>query len=115
MEEFQEHVYLFKNYLKDFSSLNKRELVNIKSLDELMIWVALLGFTREVYKKFKTLYPKYEQESAYSYRAIIIALNYTRRINYEVGSNDNRLGGSACFGGGGGSFDGAQVLEQDKV
>src|SRR5699024_3424592 len=42
-EEFKDHVYMFKNYLNDFSLLNEHEPVNVKLWDELMIWAALLG------------------------------------------------------------------------
>ena len=105
MKEFEDHVHLFKNYLKDFSSLNEHKHVNVKHLDELMIWAALLGLTKEAYKEFKTLYPKYEQVSVYSYGTISMALTYARRINRDV-SRSSGAGGSASFGGGGGSFGG---------
>lgn len=106
MKEFEDHVHLFKNFLQDFSSLYKKGLLNVKFLDELMIWAAMLGLTKEVYKEFKALYPKYEQVSAYSYRSISTALVYANRINHEVTSRTSGAGGSASFGGGGGSFGG---------
>ncbi|HIV74965.1 MAG TPA: DUF2207 domain-containing protein [Candidatus Pseudogracilibacillus intestinigallinarum] len=107
MKEFEDHVHLFKNYLGNYSSLNEPELVNVKLLDELMIWAAMLGLTKEAYKEFKALYPKYEQESVYySYRSISVALRYANRINHAVSSRNSGAGGSASFGGGGGSFGG---------
>ncbi len=101
MKEFEDHVHLCKNYLKDFSSLNEPGMVNVKFLDELMIWAAMLGLTKEVYKEFKALYPKYVQVSVYSYRSISAALIYANRINHDVSSRNSGAGGSASFGGGG--------------
>lgn len=48
MQEFENHVHMFINYLKDFSLLNERESVNVKIWDELMIWAAMLGLTEVV-------------------------------------------------------------------
>src|SRR5699024_9762262 len=95
-EQFKDNVYMFENYLNDFSLLNEHEPVNVKLWDELMIWAALLGITSVVYKEFKELYPEYEQESAYA-----------RSMNSVVSSDrSSGSGGAASFGGGGGSFGG---------
>lgn len=50
-EQFKDNVYMFENYLNDFSLLNEHEPVNVKLWDELMIWAALLGITTVVYKE----------------------------------------------------------------
>lgn len=106
-EQFKDNVYMFENYLNDFSLLNEHEPVNVKLWDELMIWAALLGITTVVYKEFKELYPEYEQESAYSFAAINTATAYARSMNSVVSSDrSSGSGGAASFGGGGGSFGG---------
>jgi len=106
-EVFKDNVHMFKNYLNDFSLLNEREPVNVKLWDELMIWAALLGLTEVVYKEFKELYPKYEQESMYTYASLSTATAYAGRMNHAVTSaRSSGAGGAASFGGGGGSYGG---------
>ena len=106
-KEFKDNVYMFKNCLNDYSLLNEHEPMNVKLWDELIIWAALLGLTETVYKEFKKLYPKYEQESTYSYRTINTATAYSKRIIHAVGSARSAgSGGSSSPGGGGGSFGG---------
>lgn len=81
--------------------------MNVKVWDELMIWAALLGLTEVVYKEFKELYPKYEQQSIYTYASISTASAYARRMNHAVTSSGiSGAGGTASFGGGGGTFGG---------
>src|SRR5699024_3991372 len=107
IQEFKENVYMFKNYLNDFSLLNEHELVKVKLWDELMIWAALLELTEVVYKEFKELYPKYEQESMYTYASLSTATAYAGRMNHAVTSaSRSGFGGSASYGGGGGSYGG---------
>src|SRR5699024_12411525 len=102
-KQLLDNLFIFNNYLNNFSLSNENELLNVKLWDELMIWTALLGITTVVYKEFKELYPEYEQESAYSFAAIKTATAYTRIMNSVVSSDrSSGSGGAASFGGGGG-------------
>src|SRR5699024_556749 len=105
--EFIGDVYMFENYLRDYSLLHEHEPVNVKLWDELMIWAAMLGITEAVYEQFKTLYPEYEQESMFSYTAISTATGFSAKVGGAVTSaRSGGFGGASSSGGGGGSFGG---------
>src|SRR5699024_12078321 len=65
-EEFEKKVHQYINYLHDFSLLNEHEPINVNIWDEIMIWAALLGRTKEVTKQFKKLYPNYDKYTIYT-------------------------------------------------
>lgn len=107
MQEFEDNVNMFINYLKDYSLLNEHEPVNVKIWDDLMIWAALLGITDEVYEQFKQLYPEYEKQSNFSDITIQTAVVYSSTMNTAIHSaRTGGSGGSSSIGGGGGSFGG---------
>lgn len=104
--EFEGNVYMFMNYLKDYSLLNEHEPVNVKLWDEYMIWAALLGITDVVYEQFKVIYPQYEQESSFTPIMLSNVTSYSSTVNSAISSAASGGGGSSSIGGGGGSFGG---------
>lgn len=101
---FEENIYKFQNYLKDFSLIEEQEAANVHLWDSYMIWAAMLGITEEVYKQFKIVDPTYIEQSAFSYNHIVFTNMYAK----EVASTSPAAGGggAASVGGGGGSFGG---------
>ena len=101
---FEENVYKFQNYLKDFSLIEEQEAANVYLWDSYMIWAAVLGITEEVYKQFKSVDPTYVEQTAFTYNHII----FTNMFAKEVASTSAAAGGggAASAGGGGGSFGG---------
>lgn len=101
---FEENVYKFQHYLKDFSLVEEQEAANVHLWDSYMIWAAMLGITEEVYKQFKVVDPSYVEQTAFSYNHIV----FTNLFAKEVASTSVAAGGggAASFGGGGGSFGG---------
>src|SRR5699024_3028410 len=101
---FEENVYKFQHYLKDFSLIEEQEAANVHLWDSYMIWAAMLGITEEVYKQFKVVDPTYVEQTAFSYNHIV----FTNIFAKEVASTAVAAGGggAASIGGGGGSFGG---------
>lgn len=101
---FEEDIYKFQNYLKDFSLIEEQEAANVHLWDSYMIWAAILGITEEVYKQFKIVDPTYVERTAFSYNHIVFSNMYAK----EVASTSPAAGGggAASVGGGGGSFGG---------
>ena len=110
-EELEERIYKYINYLHDFSLLNEHEAINVTIWDEIMIWAAVLGLTKQVMDEFIKLYPAYAEESVYTgHNTIFLVSNLTRNVSAaRVQSTGNSGGGGrASFGGGGGSFGGGR-------
>lgn len=106
-EELEKKVYQYVNYLHDYSLLNEHEAINVKIWDDIMIWAALLGLTEVVSKQFKQLYPKYEQETAYTGGSLFLISSFTHEAS--EGRKAGAIGGgggATSSGGGGGSFGG---------
>lgn len=105
--EIEENTYKFVNYLHDYSLLNEHEAVNVHIWDEMMVWASYLGLTSVVMKQFKSMYPKYEEESVYRHNTVHTTQRIAQRTSQARSvSRDTGGGGSASTGGGGGSFGG---------
>lgn len=97
----------FKNYLEDYSLLKERNINEVKIWDYFMIYAAMYGISKEVFKNLEKAYPEYADHSIYTYRSIVWSQSYSSSI---TNSYNNFIsagsGGSTSFGGGGGSFGG---------
>lgn len=106
-QELEKNIYKHVNYLHDFSLLNEHEAINVKIWDQIMIWAAFLGLTNVVEKQFKKLYPKYEEETAYSSSSLRATSFFSQNVaSARTPSSSNGGGGYSSSGGGGGSFGG---------
>src|SRR5699024_2611657 len=110
IEEFKDHVHLFRNYLTKMSSFHETDDLDKDDLDTLFIWAILLGVEKNIYKEFKVLFPTSEQRQNSPVPSIAIRaiLKHIRGMNrrLERSSRSSGFGGSASSGGGGGSFGG---------
>ena len=104
----EKNIYLYVNYLHDFSLLNEHEASNVMIWDQVMIWAASLGLTNVVRKQFEKLYPKYEQETVYSSGAIHRTDTFSKNTSEArtPSFSSSGSGGSSSSGGGGGSSGG---------
>ena len=106
-EEFEKKVHQYINYLHDFSLLNEHEPINVNIWDEIMIWAALLGRTKEVTKQFKKLYPNYDKDTIYTGNTVYLSHSMSSSTASSRAKIDGSgSGGSTSSSGGGGSFGG---------
>src|SRR5690625_1031126 len=110
-KELEQNVYKYVNYLHDFSLLHEHEAINVKLWDEIMIWAAYLGLTTVVMKQFKSLYPRYTEETMYKEETVDATRRLADRTAKSRSTSSSRSsgrGGRASRGGGGGSFGGGR-------
>ena len=110
-----ENLIKFKNYLKDYSLIEERDVNEVKLWDQFMIYAAIYGISKEVYENFTTVYPEYAQLSYFDYYMISGLYNYSQDMGRTITSTispsmqafeSGSSGGFSSFGGGGGSFGG---------
>lgn len=108
----------FKRYLIDYSLINEREPIEVKSFEEYLVYAQMMGIAKKVAKNFKNLYPDVIEQSnfndyndisfidRYSSRAISRAYSAISRAEARASSYSSGGGGYSSGGGGGGSFGG---------
>lgn len=105
-----DHLVQFKNYLKDFSLLDERQIKEVGLWEELIIWASLYGIAEEVAKQLADFYPQFVDQSQVRVSDIYIASVFSRSMysGYSSGAQaaSGGGGGMTSFGGGGGSFGG---------
>lgn len=97
-----------KNFLKDFSTIKDRSAIEVKLLNEYLMYAQIFGIAQEVAKEFKRLYPDVLNDMEYDNIIFIHTISYSgvssaqsRAQSYSSGG-----GGFSSSGGGGGSFGG---------
>ena len=112
--EDSKRLYGLKKFLKEFSSIDTRETIEVHIWDEYLMFAYLFGIADKVAKQLKNLYPELlEQEQNMDYATIMMINNFSTTTvqaassarsaaeNYNSGG-----GGFSSGGGGGGSFGG---------
>ena len=104
-----------KRFLLDFSSIEEKEVIEVKLWEEYLMFASILGIADEVEKQIGKLCPEFNQYSNIDYTYTMLA---TRTFMYGgVRSAANAYsaahsssysggGGFSSFGGGGGGFSG---------
>lgn len=105
-EEIEAHTHQFINYLSDYASLNEDEKIDILKWDELMVWSAFFGISKETQEQFEEIYPAYHTHSIYNFHAFHLASSLATSTNSSFQAASGGTGGGASSGGGGGSFGG---------
>ena len=108
-----------QKFLKDFTTIEKREPIEVKLWHEYLMFAQIFGIAEEVAKQFKKLYPEIIQdmeELNYNYNDIqyihyITSRGFKSAYNTEHrgssgGGYSSGGGGYSSGGGGGGSFGG---------
>lgn len=104
-----------KKFLTDFSLINKREPIEVKTWEYYLIYAQIFGIADKVAEAFKKLYPELIENSNYNidYTTIMLVNSFSHAA--YVGASDARRaatsysgggGGFSSGGGGGGSFGG---------
>lgn len=105
-----------KKFFKEFTKMDEKNAIEVKSWKEYLIFAALLGLADEVSKQFKKLYPDvitdYEMDAyqtvfIFSTDCVSAASSAKMKAeNYNAGGGGMSFGGGGggSFGGGGGGF-----------
>ena len=99
-----------KIFLKEFSSINERETIEVHLWDEYLMFAYLFGIADKVAKQLKNLYPELIEQNDIDYHTLTMINTFSNQTvsaalaaarNYSSGG-----GGFSTMGGGGGSFGG---------
>lgn len=105
--ELYTNLVKFKNYLEDYSLLSEREVNEVKLWDYYMIYAAMFGISKEVFRNLQKTYPEYASKSAFNIGTIAWSRAYASQSSSTYSSfYSSGSGGSTSTGGGGGSFGG---------
>jgi uncharacterized membrane protein len=71
-----------------------------------MIYAAMFGISKKVFKNLKEIYPNYESSSVYTYSVLDFSTSLSTNISSSSsdGFYSDGSGGFTSSGGGGGSF-----------
>lgn len=109
-------LYGLNKFLEEFSSIDKKEVIEVKLWDEYLMFAYIFGIADKVAKQLKNLYPEIIQEYNYDYDTLIFINNISissvkaassarsAAQSYSAGGGGFSVGGGGCgsFGGGGG-------------
>ena len=100
-----------KKFLNEFTNVKDKQAIEVKLLNQYLIYAQLFGIAKKVAKEFKDLYPDVITDASYDYVVFVNDFSMTsvnaattarsRAESYSAGG-----GGFSSFGGGGGSFGG---------
>lgn len=104
-----------KRFLLDFSSIEEKQVIEVKLWEEYLMFASILGIADEVEKQIGKLCPEFNQYSNIDYTYTMLATrtfmyggvrSASSAYNAAHSSSFSGGGGSSSFGGGGGGFSG---------
>ena len=106
-------LYGLKLFLKEFSRIDTKEVLEVKVWDEYLMFAYLFGIADEVAKQLKNLYPEVIEQSNFDYDTVVF-INHISTGGVSAASSARAAaesyssggGGFSSGGGGGGSFGG---------
>ena len=111
-----EEMYGLKKFLKEFSTMNEREPIEVHLWNEYLMYAQIFGIAKEVADQFKKLYPEVIQDMeryGYNYNDVYFIHHITTTGMQSASAAKQRAesyssggGGFSSGGGGGGSFGG---------
>lgn len=111
VKEEMEHIVGLKKFLLEMSSIDEKEVIEVKLWEEYLIFASILGIAEKVEKQLGELCPNFVEESnidiyytTSAIRTFSHAGVYAAHSAMQAESMGS--GGSSSFGGGGGSFSG---------
>ena len=117
--EDSKQLYGLKKFLKEFSSIDTKETLEVHIWEEYLMFAYLFGIADAVAKQLKNLYPELmEQNQNMDYTTIMMINNFSATTvsaasmarsnaeNYHGGGGGFGLGGGGFGAGGGGGFSG---------
>ena len=117
-----QHVFGFRNFLRDFTLVDKRESVEVALWQDYLVYASLFGIADQVAKELKDIDPQaFDEVVLYDYNTyndVIRMTNHlastitnarnaqTQAANFPSSGSFGGFGGGASFGGGGGFYGG---------
>ena len=99
-----------KKFLLDYTLIKDKQPLEVKLLEDYLVYAQMMGIAKTVSKQFSDLYPDvFEQSHFSSYSDILLINSYASSgiSSYEKAQNYSYVGeGFSSGGGGGGSFGG---------
>ena len=109
IREEMEHIIGLKKFLEEMSSIDEKEVIEVKLWEEYLIFASILGIADKVQEQLGRLCPTFNEESQFDTMYTIYLVNsFSRNSMYasQQASRSSGEGGSSSFGGGGGGFSG---------
>lgn len=91
-----------KNFLEEFSQIDKREAIEVMMWEEYLMYAQIFGIADKVAKQFKKLYP--DVITDYSYDSVIFVHTISYTGMQSATSAKSRAESYSSGGGGGGGF-----------
>lgn len=111
--EESKKIYGLEKFLTEFSSINTKEVIEVKLWDEYLMFAYLFGIADKVAKQLKNMYPEVIVNQDINYDTLIFINNISVRsvsaastARSAAQSYSSGGGGFSSGGGGGGSFGG---------
>ena len=95
-----------KIFLKEFSTIDKRETIEVHLWDEYLMFAYLFGIADKVLEQLKKLYPEIIEQNTTDYNTMMMANNFAHSAISAANAYHAGGGGYSTGGGGGGGFGG---------
>jgi len=102
-----------KNYMKDFSLLDKREVPDIVIWEKFLVYATAFGIANKVLKQLRIVYPNIEEMvdmNTYTYMNLMIHTNISTSFSNSISNAISSTYSSATGGGGGFSGGGGRTV-----
>ena len=108
IREEMEHVLGLKKFLEEMSSIDEKEVIEVKLWEEYLIFASILGIAEKVEKQLGRLCPTFNEQSQLDtvYTMHTVRMFSTHSMMSAQTARSQGAGGSSSFGGGGGGFSG---------
>ncbi len=93
-----------KNYMEDFSMLDKREVPEIVIWEKFLVYATVFGIADKVLKQLKIVYPNISEElgvNHYAYMYLMMNTNFSNSFSNAITNSMSTAYSSATGGGGG--------------
>lgn len=101
-----------KNYMNDFSLLDKREVPEIVIWEKFLVYATAFGIADKVLKQLKIVYPNIEEMvnvNTYTYMYLMVHTNFSNSFSNSISNSISSTYSSATGGGGGFSGGGGRT------
>lgn len=93
-----------KNYMQDFSMLDKREVPEIVIWEKFLVYATAFGIANKVLEQLKTVYPNINEQfdiNHYGYMYLMLNTDFSSSFSQAISSSMSSAYSSATGGGGG--------------
>ncbi len=95
-----------KKFLKEFSSIDQKQTIEVHLWDEYLMFAYLFGIADKVMEQLKKLYPEIIEENMDHYNTMMMANSFASEAVRAANTYSAGGGGYSTGGGGGGGFGG---------